>query len=104
MAKKMNFLGFIRSKDEKTGSLQEAWAMDTAVEDKGFFAGITVLGLTSWASLSLLFMLGRSWAAANWDWVAILSGLLCFSASLAICAWRSVALDFGERGDEDGAH
>lgn len=103
MAKNMNFLGLIRSKDKKIGSSQEICTIGAAAEDKGFRTGVTVLGLTSWASLSLLFMIVRSWMAANWDWVAILSGLLCFSAALAICGWKSVALDDGERGDEDGA-
>jgi hypothetical protein len=69
--------------------------------DKGFFMGLTTLGLTCWASLSLIIMLVKSWLVANWDWVTILSGLLCFSAALSICAWKHTVLDYGESGEED---
>lgn len=79
---------------------QEATQM--TAEDKGILMGIITLGLTSWASLSIIFMMIRSWSAENWDWVAILSGLLCISASLSIVAWKSVALDYGDRGEKDG--
>ena len=79
-------------------------SMSATTEDKKLFMGIVVLGLISWASISLIFMLVRSWSATNWDWVSILSGLLCFGAALAICAWKHTVLDYGERGDEDGTY
>ncbi|GFN22839.1 hypothetical protein [Thermanaeromonas sp. C210] len=63
--------------------------------------GLVVLGLSAWASITLLLMLVRSWTAGNWNWVAILSGLICCSASLGTSAWRRLVLNGeGERGEE----
>lgn len=71
-------------------------------EGERYIEGLTVLGLTAWASITLLFMLVRSWTASNWNWVAVLSGLLFFSASLGINARRLLILSNEERGEDDG--
>lgn len=60
---------------------------------------LAVMGLTAWASLTLLFMLVRSWTAANWFWVTVLAGLMCFSAGLGLNTWRLLFLS-GERGEQ----
>ncbi|MDR2737298.1 MAG: hypothetical protein LBB49_07010 [Gracilibacteraceae bacterium] len=74
-----------------------------AVRARKFWAGVTILALNCWVALSLLIMIVKSWAASNWSWVAILCGSLCFSASLSLCAWKSIALEQREEGVEDGA-
>ena len=75
---------------------------NVGISDKDYKIGIFILGLTCWASLSLMFMIYMSWVAANWNWVAILAGLLCFSASLAIYAWKAIVLDQDNGGEDDG--
>lgn len=61
--------------------------------------GLIVIGLTAWASLTMMFMIVRSWTANNWQWVAILTGLMCLSAGLGINTWRLFFFN-KERGEK----
>jgi type VI protein secretion system component VasK len=72
-----------------------------AIRAREFWIGVTILALNCWVALSVLFMILKSWAASNWSWVAILCGMLCFSASLSLCAWKAIALDQHDRDQGD---
>lgn len=95
-------MSFTSVKSEGQNYQLPAGSVGSETQEKGLHMGFIGLGLTSWATLSLILMILRSWAATNWDWVAILCGLLCISASLSIVIWKTVALDYRERGEEDG--
>lgn len=68
---------------------------------KGFKEALTIAGLGAWAAITLTLMVVRSWTAGNAYWVSIFVGLICFSAALAVYAWRLVVLDEKE-GESDG--
>ncbi|MFA5535705.1 MAG: hypothetical protein WDA53_00875 [Bacillota bacterium] len=58
----------------------------------GYKEAIIIAGLGTWASITLVFMIARSWAAGNSRWVSIFAGLICLAAALAINAFRTVYL------------
>lgn len=66
---------------------------------KGFKEALIVAGLAAWASITLCFMIVRSWTAGNSRWVCIFAGLICFAAALAVNAWRVVFLREGSESD-----
>lgn len=70
---------------------------------KSFKEALTVAGLGAWAAVTLTLMMVRSWTAGNAYWVSIFVGLICFSAALAVYAWRLAVLDEDEEeGEADG--
>lgn len=71
-------------------------------QKEGYVEGLTVIGLAAWASITLLLMLTRSWTAGNSYWVAVFTGLICFSASLAVNAWRLLVLSEGRGENVEG--
>ncbi len=60
---------------------------------EGYAEGLVIIGLTVWVSITLTLMLARSWVAGNAYWVAVLTGLICLSASLSVYTWRILILD-----------
>lgn len=68
---------------------------------EGYKEAIIIAGLGAWASLTLVFMVARSWAAGNTRWVLIFAGLICLAAALAVNAFRTMYLR-GEEGEENG--